>query len=320
MQGAEAEAKWAFWDSVHKGKQLSKRHCKPHRRAVYRIMSPDEVIRKVAELGGPTVSRATLTNWERWGLLPQARRGSYGRGKGRWTDYPDGAEFEAYANGVFFRDGVPVDPGSGYTIKQPSRRLAQSARRIGLALLKGPICTGDFKDDRLKSVWEAENRLLQIAIEERNRLLKIIAEDIAPRDFLTRIGALNSMVETMSARVKTLERELPRMLGLDKNDKRLKKGREVAKKSSKEQESLIETYQWVLWFYEVHREALSLMHGLRWASSYLHAKYQEKLAISPYAEVWVEQSGEHRDIYIGLVPVIKPMALEAMKSLVIPIC
>lgn len=59
-------------------------------------MTPNEIIEKLKE-HGITISRSTLLNYEKWGLIPEAKRGGAGRGKGRTSDYPDETFAEAYA-------------------------------------------------------------------------------------------------------------------------------------------------------------------------------------------------------------------------------
>lgn len=59
-------------------------------------MTPDEVVQSITLIGGD-VTRPTLTRYEHWGLLSRPRRGSGGRGTGRWTDYPMITVAEAFA-------------------------------------------------------------------------------------------------------------------------------------------------------------------------------------------------------------------------------
>lgn len=59
-------------------------------------MTPDEVIAQLKKMG-VEMSRPTLTRYEQQGLIPEPERGAYGRGGGRWTDYPDETVEEAYA-------------------------------------------------------------------------------------------------------------------------------------------------------------------------------------------------------------------------------
>lgn len=52
-------------------------------------MSPTEVIDQLDWLG-IKITRRTLLNYEKWGLVPEPVRGSLGRGKGNFTHYPKG--------------------------------------------------------------------------------------------------------------------------------------------------------------------------------------------------------------------------------------
>jgi len=58
-------------------------------------VSPDEVIIKL-ELLGVKMTRRTLLNYEKWGLIPKPERGGGGPG-GRFADYPDRTIEETYA-------------------------------------------------------------------------------------------------------------------------------------------------------------------------------------------------------------------------------
>jgi hypothetical protein len=49
---------------------------------------PDEIIGELKQRG-ITITRRTLLNWEKAGLVPEATRGSYGQGGGKWADYPE---------------------------------------------------------------------------------------------------------------------------------------------------------------------------------------------------------------------------------------
>lgn len=51
------------------------------------MMSPDEVL-WAAESLGIKLSRRTLQQWTKAGLVPEPVTGSLGRGRGRFTDYP----------------------------------------------------------------------------------------------------------------------------------------------------------------------------------------------------------------------------------------
>lgn len=74
------------------GRTLAKARTKPkhsivRQRAVF-VVTPDEVIRALEEQG-LNITRRTLFNWEKAGLVPEAKCGSYGQGGGKWTDYPE---------------------------------------------------------------------------------------------------------------------------------------------------------------------------------------------------------------------------------------
>lgn len=59
-------------------------------------MNPDELIKQLAARG-VRISRRTLQQWTRAGLLPAPATGSLGRGRGRYTDYPPDAPAHALA-------------------------------------------------------------------------------------------------------------------------------------------------------------------------------------------------------------------------------
>ena len=60
------------------------------------VITPEMVISHLASLG-IEISRSTLLRYEKQGLIPEPRRGGFGRGAGRWTDYPPETVAEAYA-------------------------------------------------------------------------------------------------------------------------------------------------------------------------------------------------------------------------------
>ena len=59
-------------------------------------MTPIEILAEL-ELLGIKITRRTLLNYEKWGLLPEPVRGALGRGKGNFTHYPEEAVWQAYA-------------------------------------------------------------------------------------------------------------------------------------------------------------------------------------------------------------------------------
>lgn len=58
-------------------------------------MTPDKVLEEIKALTGIKFTRATLTNYENRGLISKPERGSFGRGIGRWTNYPEKTVAEA---------------------------------------------------------------------------------------------------------------------------------------------------------------------------------------------------------------------------------
>lgn len=102
MQTAER----LFNDNVRYSRSLAKSKTRPRHRVAPRlrgrcstvkvaiIVTPDEVIEKLRE-HGVDITRRTLFNWETDGLIPEAKRGSYGQGGGKWTHYPDETIIEA---------------------------------------------------------------------------------------------------------------------------------------------------------------------------------------------------------------------------------
>lgn len=59
-------------------------------------MTPDEICNALIKIGA-NVSRRTLLNYEEAGLIPTPVRGSGGRKKGRFTDYPEKTIEETFA-------------------------------------------------------------------------------------------------------------------------------------------------------------------------------------------------------------------------------
>jgi len=51
-----------------------------------------ELVEIVKQKHGITISTRTLLRYEKSGLIPPAMRGGHGRGKGRFTYYPEGTE------------------------------------------------------------------------------------------------------------------------------------------------------------------------------------------------------------------------------------
>lgn len=83
-----------FWDNVAWNTALAPRKAKPKRRGICRYMKPDEVIKRLAEVG-ITIDRRTLLRYVTWKLVATPERRSGGKGVGPIVDYPDHAVVEA---------------------------------------------------------------------------------------------------------------------------------------------------------------------------------------------------------------------------------
>ena len=69
-------------------------------------MRQQEVLREL-EKRGASIHPNTLRNWEKWGLIPTAKRRSGGRGVGKITEYPPDTPDVAYA--VWWWLNHPID-------------------------------------------------------------------------------------------------------------------------------------------------------------------------------------------------------------------
>jgi hypothetical protein len=102
-------------------------------------MIPDKVIEELREVN-VEISRRTLLNYEKWGLIPRPQRGNGGRGKGGITDYPDSAVAEAYASFKEIHEGGWHESGVKYA---PSF----------VAAIRQGVLTGDCEGLRNKKVY-----------------------------------------------------------------------------------------------------------------------------------------------------------------------
>ena len=66
-------------------------------------MTPDEVIEKLKN-GGVYISRSTLLRYEQAKVIPEPERGADGRGKGRFTNYPNETPAEFFASWSFIKE------------------------------------------------------------------------------------------------------------------------------------------------------------------------------------------------------------------------
>lgn len=93
-------------------------------------MTPDEVLAKL-ELLGIKMTRRTLLNYEKWGLLPEPVRGGFGRGKGNFTHYPEETVWQAYAAWRMLND--KLNPHRVQAVYR-GRFLVMSQQDIGLSV------------------------------------------------------------------------------------------------------------------------------------------------------------------------------------------
>lgn len=100
-----SQAEKLFLDNVAYNSRMAKIRAKPKIHGFGfslggRKMTPVEVIKALDRLGAE-ITRRTLLNWEKWGLIPEPKRGGLGKGGGRFTDYPPDTLAEAYAAWFF---------------------------------------------------------------------------------------------------------------------------------------------------------------------------------------------------------------------------
>ncbi len=62
------------------------------------MFDPDDVLEGLSRRWGIEISRVTLQRWTKAGLVPEPVTGSLGRGRGRFTIYPEGTLEEAAAS------------------------------------------------------------------------------------------------------------------------------------------------------------------------------------------------------------------------------
>lgn len=88
-------------------------------------MTPDQIIDTLKKFG-VSLSRRTLLRYEEWGLIPNAIRGSGGRGVGRFTEYPENTAAEVFAAWHLLRDELKPE-------------VVSKIRNTCLALKNNPI-------------------------------------------------------------------------------------------------------------------------------------------------------------------------------------
>ncbi len=150
-------------------------------------MSPNEIVECLKDIGA-NLTRRTLLNYEKWGLVPEPERGGGGPG-GKYTSYPDGTLPEAYAAWVLL-NGKYGDPKYG---KMPpfSPELVRQARLWG-------------RD-------EDSSQLLLGYAEEAHK--KLLASTVSPEGKAKRLESkINRLVITNVMSIWKLERDRAKIL------------------------------------------------------------------------------------------------------------
>lgn len=111
------------------------------------LISPDEVVEKLKEIG-ISISRKTLYNWEKWGLIPEPLfRNS------RTTDYPNETPAEAYAAWFFLNGDFKVRAKDVKTIRDKAKKI--EGTQDELQLCKDGFF-GNKRDDLFVDMWLTE--------------------------------------------------------------------------------------------------------------------------------------------------------------------
>lgn len=137
-----------FWDNVNYNSLLSKGKAKAKIRRIGRklTMTPDEVIEKLRTMN-VNISRRTLLNYEKWGLIPEARRGGAGRGKGRTTDYPDETVAEAFAAWQLMRGEPKYSPEAVARARKYALAVEEDLKSVE------DITTSLLSNDPVEGLW-----------------------------------------------------------------------------------------------------------------------------------------------------------------------
>lgn len=159
------KAEVLFWDNVAYNQSLARIRAKPRHKNLLEVVvpvSPDEVLGELKKLG-VELSRNTLLNYEKRELIPKADRGSRGKGKGRYADYPPETVAEAYASWhvihgpVLTESATLFTPSGTYqqfweeTNRQVEAKLSPRqvavVRKRALDIQSGNPIAGQFKPD-----------------------------------------------------------------------------------------------------------------------------------------------------------------------------
>lgn len=100
------EAEKLFYDNANYNASLASAHSKAKYKGITwggKQVTPTEVLEKLKGLG-LEITQRTLQRYEKAELIPVPKRGSAGRGKGKFTDYPPETVWEAYVAHYFMHD------------------------------------------------------------------------------------------------------------------------------------------------------------------------------------------------------------------------
>lgn len=93
-----------FWENTRWNSALARTKAKPKRKGIGNFMKPDEVIKKLKQMG-ISMDRSTLTRYVKWELITKPEYRSGGRGTAPIVDYPENAVAEAAAAELMRRGG-----------------------------------------------------------------------------------------------------------------------------------------------------------------------------------------------------------------------
>lgn len=98
-------------------------------------ISPPEVIDKLEYLG-IKITRRTLLNYEKWGLVPEPVRGSLGRGKGNFTHYPEGTVEKARDAYLTLNGNLTGEPSAYMVVAMLRAKFPDVYRQIKTKIQK----------------------------------------------------------------------------------------------------------------------------------------------------------------------------------------
>jgi hypothetical protein len=91
-------------------------------------MNIHEVIDRLKSMN-VVITPRTLLNYEKMGLIPEARRGGLGYGKGKVTEYPDDTFFEAYASYQLLNGRIRTDPATLREVREHILAVLSNEKR-----------------------------------------------------------------------------------------------------------------------------------------------------------------------------------------------